>query len=133
MGLLKKMFDSNKTSQKEEKQVFVNWIPLRTLEQLDKIATLSKTETVVIFKHSTRCGISRNVLKMFEKSFDKELSKLKVYYLDLLNYRAISDEIAKQFHVIHQSPQLLVIKNEVVVVHASHYDIMAIDLKGLIN
>jgi bacillithiol system protein YtxJ len=57
------------------------------------------------------------------------MSRLKLYYLDLLNYRDISDEIGAQFQVMHQSPQLLIIKNEIAVAHASHYDIMSIDLK----
>jgi len=87
---------------------------------------------VAVFKHSTRCSISRGVVKQFENSFDEDLSTLKIYYLDLLSFREISNEVGYQFQVLHQSPQLLVIKNEVAVTHASHYDIMSIDLKQYI-
>ncbi len=128
MSLLNKLFGSD-SSHKEEKEKYIKWIPLNSMEQLEEIKKDSKTESIGIFKHSTRCGISRGIIKQFENSFDQEMSSLKIYYLDLLSYREISDEIGYQFQVIHQSPQLLVIKNEVAVAHASHYDIMSIDLK----
>jgi len=121
MSLFKKIF---KSTTEEEKATTVNWIPLTTVDQITTIKELSNKETVVIFKHSTRCIISRMVIKQFEKSFDDSLSTLKVYYLDLLNYRAVSDEVGYAFQVLHQSPQLLVIQNGVVVKHASHYDIL---------
>lgn len=132
MGLFKNIFGSN-TSKGEEKKMYINWIPLNSLSQLEEIKELSKTESVGIFKHSTRCGISRGVLRKFENSFDEELSNLKIYYLDLLSFREVSNEIETQFQVIHQSPQLLLIKNGETISHASHYDIMNIDLKKIIQ
>ena len=128
MGLFKNIFGSD-TSKSEEKKLFINWIPLSSLSQLEEIKEQSKTESIGIFKHSTRCGISRGVVRQFENSFDEELSTLKVYYLDLLNFREISNGVGIQFQVLHQSPQLLMIKNEHTVAHAAHYDIMSIDLK----
>jgi bacillithiol system protein YtxJ len=129
MSLLKNLFKSSS----EEKKVVtsnVNWIPLKSLDQLEEINQISKEEAVVLFKHSTRCGISRMVLKSFEKQFDDTMSNLKVYYLDLLNYRELSSEVGFKYQILHQSPQLLVIKNGISVEHASHYDITTIDLKA---
>ena len=57
------------------------------------------------------------------------MSNVKVYYLDLLNYRDVSDKVGVTFNVIHQSPQLLIIKNEVSVFNASHQDITSIKLQ----
>ncbi|MCH3882063.1 MULTISPECIES: bacillithiol system redox-active protein YtxJ [Tenacibaculum] len=127
MGILNNIF-GNRGEAKQEKASNINWIPLTNLEQLEIIKEQSKTESILIFKHSTRCGISRMVIKQFEKMFDEDLKNLKVYYLDLLNYRSISDEVGYQFQVMHQSPQLLVVKEAVAVAHASHYDITQIDL-----
>ena len=127
MSLLKNIFKST-SEDKKEVVSNVNWIPLKTLEQLEEINKISTTETVVIFKHSTRCGISRMVIKLFEKQFDASMSDLKVYYLDLLNFRELSNEVGYKYQILHQSPQLLVVKNGVVVEHASHYDITTIDL-----
>jgi len=116
----------NIEQKKKKKERLMNWIPLTTLDQLQEIKEQSKSETVLIFKHSTRCGISRAVINQFEKKVD---DSVKTYYLDLLNYRDISNEIGYTFQVMHQSPQLLVIKNEQTVAHASHYEISRVDLE----
>ncbi len=131
MGVFNSFFGSSKKATDSKKFSFVNWIPLTEMEQLTTIKNLSEKEPIAIFKHSTRCGISSMVIKRFENSFDEELKNFKVYYLDLLNYRAISNEIASQFQVMHQSPQLLVVKKGAVLTHASHYDIANIDLKKI--
>ncbi|WP_298777591.1 bacillithiol system redox-active protein YtxJ [uncultured Polaribacter sp.] len=128
MGIFNNVFGKKSDKPKPEKKVYLNWIALTSLNQLEEIKEQSKTESVLIFKHSTRCGISSMVIKQFEKLFSEEHQHLKVYYLDLLNYRNISDEVGYIFQVMHQSPQLLVINNGVSVYNASHYDITQIDL-----
>jgi bacillithiol system protein YtxJ len=114
---------------KEEKETNVNWIPLNSLEQIKTIKELSKSETILVFKHSTRCGISSMVIKRFENLFDSSMNNIKVYYLDLLNFRAISDEVGYSFQAQHQSPQLLIIRNEVAVLNVSHYDITTVNIQ----
>lgn len=106
----------------------INWIDLTKINQLTEIKIQSQTEAILIFKHSTRCGISSMVKRQFERLFKAEHQNIKVYYLDLLNFREISNSIANEFKVMHQSPQLLVIRNEIAVYYASHYDITEIDL-----
>lgn len=128
MGLLNTIF-GNKSVKKEEQKSFINWIPLTSLAQLKQIKEQSKKEPIAIFKHSTRCGISSMVIKRFVSNFDEDLKDFKVYYLDLLSYRDLSKEVGYEFQVLHQSPQLLVVKNKEVIAHASHYDIAQIDLK----
>ena len=110
----------------------INWIPLTDLGQLNEIMELSHQQPVAIFKHSTRCSISRMALKQFENEFDLEGS-ITLYFLDLLNHRDISQEIAARFDVYHQSPQLLLIKEGKSVYDASHSDIDAVELKEKLN
>ena len=107
----------------------INWIPLTDLGQLNEILELSHQQPVAIFKHSTRCSISRMALKQFENEFDLE-GTVTPYFLDLLNHRDISQEIATRFDVYHQSPQLLLIKEGKSIYDASHSDIDALELKG---
>lgn len=107
----------------------INWIPLQDLGQLNEIMTLSNERPVVIFKHSTRCSVSRMVLKQFENEFDLN-DTVDAYFLDLLEHRDISNEIASRFGVHHQSPQLLLIKEGKSVYDVSHSDIDAEELKG---
>ncbi|WP_405604589.1 bacillithiol system redox-active protein YtxJ [Polaribacter sp. Asnod1-A03] len=133
MGIFNNMFKGkDEGSKKEEKKTFLKWIPLTSLEQLEEIKEISKTESVLIFKHSTRCGISSMVIKRFEALFTEEHQDLKVYYLDLLNYRDISDEVGYTFQVMHQSPQLIVVQNGVSVHDVSHYDITITNLSRFI-
>ena len=129
MGLIKKLFGGS-SEPKEEK--ILPWIALNNLSQLDAINAKSTTKTQVIFKHSTRCGISRMVMNQFVDAYNLRENDLDLYYLDLLNYRDVSNEVGYKFQVIHQSPQILVIKNGVVVAHDSHGAINEIDLARFI-
>jgi bacillithiol system protein YtxJ len=87
----------------------MNWIPLTDQNQLETIQDLSFTTPQVILKHSTTCSISKMSLARLERS--EAPSTIQFYYLDLLNYRAISNAIAEKFSVYHESPQILLIKN----------------------
>ena len=125
MGFIDKLFGGSKEV-KEEK--VLPWIPLNNVQQLNHIEEKSKTKTQVIFKHSTRCGISRMVINQFVNGYNLTEKDLDLYYLDLLNFRDVSNEVSYKFQVVHQSPQLLIIKNGVVVAHDSHGAINGIDL-----
>lgn len=124
MGLFNKLI-GNKENEASSGSSQVNWIPLKDLAQLDEIAKESNELPVAIFKHSTRCGISRMVLNGFEREFEYSDSQVKMYFLDLIAYRAISNEIAERFKVWHESPQLLVISKGEAVHHSSHSAISA--------
>ncbi|WP_439131577.1 bacillithiol system redox-active protein YtxJ [Polaribacter sp.] len=126
MGIFSKMFGEKEESNGNKSSF--NWIDLANLCQIDEIKEASKTNTVLIYKHSTRCGISKMVIKQFERLFTDEHKSFKVYYLDLLNHRDISNKLAEVFEVVHQSPQVLVIKNETCVFHDSHDAIAEINL-----
>jgi bacillithiol system protein YtxJ len=109
----------------------INWIALTDLGQLNEIIQLSNDKPVIIFKHSTRCSISRMALKQFENEFDL-LDKVTPYFLDLITFRDISNEIASRFEVVHQSPQLLLIVGGKSVYDVSHSAIGADELKSKI-
>jgi bacillithiol system protein YtxJ len=124
MGLFKSIFGSGNSGSESH----LNWKHLTEIGQLDAIKANSETKPQLIFKHSTRCGISRMVLNQFEKSYNFNEQAFDLYYLDLLQYRSISNEVSERFGVYHQSPQLLIIKYGVVVAHASHGDINDLSL-----
>ncbi|AVI51583.1 bacillithiol system redox-active protein YtxJ [Pukyongia salina] len=122
------LFGSKDPSEKKEKKQ-LPWENLTSLEQLDEISKISETQPVAIFKHSTRCGISRMVLNQFEASYDIDPAEMRLFFLDLLSYRQVSDEVAIRFQILHQSPQLIVVKNGVAVHQASHHNIQTAELK----
>ena len=123
MGLFGDIF-----KQKEDTLSNFNWIPLTDISQLEEIINNSTNNTQAIFKHSTRCGISSMVIKQFENSFDLPDDSIDLYYLDLLNYRDISNAVAQKFDIPHQSPQLIVLKNKKVIAHDSHHGILSVKL-----
>jgi bacillithiol system protein YtxJ len=104
----------------------INWIPLNNLEQLQEI--LDSEQAVAIFKHSTTCGISGMAKKNFERFANLATKSYDVYYLDLLAFREISNQIASTWHVEHQSPQLLILTGKTCLFNASHGDIDFDDL-----
>lgn len=128
------LFDKFKTQREivKEEIVEVPWHVLGKMDQLDEIVEESKTKPVAIFKHSTRCGVSRGVLKSLERNYNLTNDQLKLYYLDLLQNRDISNEIASRFKVPHESPQMIVIKNGVVVHQDSHHTIEAAHLEKFV-
>ena len=118
-------------SPQEETNSKINWLALTSVSQLDEIEDASNSKLVVLFKHSTRCSISRMALRQFENDFESN-DQILPYYLDLLNHRDISNEIASKFSVVHQSPQLLIISKEKCIYNASHSDIAAMKLVEII-
>jgi bacillithiol system protein YtxJ len=121
MSLFKNVFGSSEEATNESK---MEWRALTDLDQLNELVKESTDQPVVIFKHSTRCSISRMALRQFENEFNLE-GKVILYYLDLLEHRDISNEIANRFGIFHQSPQLIVIKNGKAIYDRSHESIDA--------
>ena len=102
----------------------MNWTELRTESQLEQIREESKTKSILIFKHSRRCSISKVALDRLERQWDvQETSHIKPYFLDLLTFRETSERIARQFAVEHESPQVLVISNGEAIYDRSHFEI----------
>lgn len=104
----------------------MNWIELNNLQQLSEIKELSRTRPQVIFKHSTRCSISTVVKNRLER--DEQPGSVDFYFLDLLRFRSVSDKVAEDFAVYHESPQVLLIKDAQCVYEESHN---GIDMAGI--
>lgn len=109
----------------------LQWNDLNTIAQLSELEKESFDIPVLILKHSTRCSISGMAKNRLELYWDKEVA-LKPYYLDLLSHRDVSDEIANRYHIMHQSPQVILLKNGAPVFNASHNEIDYNKLKSLL-
>lgn len=111
--------------------VIMNWILLETPAQLDEIK--QREGYSIIFKHSTRCSISMMAKKRFELDWNDLPDDVPVYFLDLIRFREISNKIAEDFKVYHQSPQLLLIKDGECVLDQSHGDISVEEAVSVLN
>ncbi|WP_426063791.1 bacillithiol system redox-active protein YtxJ [Flavobacterium sp. DSP2-3-1] len=125
MSFFKNIFNSSNDANSNENKII--WNQLTDLAQLNEITIISNEKPVAIFKHSTRCSISRMALKQFENEFNSS-DKVTPYFLDLIAHRDISNEIATRFGVHHQSPQLILIKEGKAIYNVSHSDIDAEEL-----
>lgn len=119
MSFLNKIFGGS--SNENPKPDF--WKNIENEADLESAVKESNERKVVIFKHSTRCFISKSVLKNFEKEVQNSEKPISYYFLDLLAHRNISNKIADDFDVQHQSPQLIVLENGKAVKNASHQSI----------
>lgn len=97
-----------------------NWHQMQNISDLEKAIESSYENTVVIFKHSTRCGTSHHALQDLLEEYQIDDAEAEVYYLDLIRYREVSNCISDRLKIPHQSPQIIVLKNGEVVHNASH-------------
>ncbi len=132
MGIFNKLFGTSIGSITKKEKKVLPWIALNSTEQLNTIVEASHVKPQLIFKYSTRCGISRMVLNQFVDGYNLSEADLDLYFLDLISCIDVSDEVGYKFQVMHESPQLLVIKNGVVVVHGSHGAVNSIELEQYI-
>lgn len=102
----------------------MKWETLNSAQQLNDL--LNSGNTFAIFKHSTRCSISTMAKSRVERDWDLELP---IYYLDLIQYRSVSNLIETVSGVMHESPQLIVFKNGKAIYDASHNAIMVNAIK----
>ena len=105
----------------------MNWKDLTEESQLSEIKEASKLRPQVIFKHSTRCSISAVAKSRLERGTPP--SNVDFYFLDLIRNRPISNKIAEEFSVYHESPQVLLIKNGECVYDESHSGISMADIE----
>jgi bacillithiol system protein YtxJ len=106
----------------------MNWIALTDYSQIQK--ALDQSEPFLVFKHSTRCSISSMAINRFERNYN--LEAVQAFYLDLIAYRSISNQLAEEFGVLHQSPQLLLIQKGNCTYHASHNSINLDEIKAML-
>lgn len=97
------------------------WHELKSLDDLKEAERMSFDKPVVLFKHSVTCGISAGAFDRLE-SWEAS-ANYGFYYLDLKAHRDVSNEIAARYGIIHQSPQVIVLRNGQAVFNTSHHAI----------
>lgn len=133
MGIFQRLFSNNEqhaaadAGQRSDSGA-PHWHPLTSEAQLDHLLAASHEQPVLLFKHSTRCSISAVALSRVERGWAFAEGEIQAWFLDLIQYRSVSNAVAQRLGVQHQSPQALLIKDGQVVYHASHG---AIDVPSL--
>ncbi len=111
----------------------INWNVLEHPDALEQLIENSRTTPCLIFKHSDRCSISYIVQHRLEGDWDIPNSALAPYHLDVIGRRALSNQVAERFGVIHESPQVLLIENGRCRYHTSHLDISVSGIRACLQ
>lgn len=97
---------------------------LNSIEDVENCLASSEERAVFIFKHSTTCPISNEARKHVEQYEQSgEPKKPGIYLIKVIESRPLSNKVAEDLGVQHQSPQLLLISNRKCVWSGSHYGI----------
>jgi bacillithiol system protein YtxJ len=107
-----------------------NWKNIESDANFFEILENSVNRPQLIFKHSTSCGTSAHAEMKLEEGIEQLIAQADFNYLDLLRYRSISNLIAAELHVTHQSPQIILVINKQPVYTVTHN---AIDVKKILN
>ena len=131
MGI-KSLFKGSGSKREGNKEPFP-WIPVDTTEQLEALLHGERNGIAILFKHSTSCGLSGMMLRRFQKLWESSPEEVDFYLLDVIGRREFSNRISSHFGVLHQSPQVLVLKDHTLLAHASHGDINGIRPDGILK
>jgi len=107
-------------SNKNTNENSIPWSALDTQEQLDFLQSGDGEDMVVLFKHSTSCGLSSMMLRRFQQLWGHAAADTSFYILDVIRYRDLSNTISSRYQVMHQTPQVLILKGNRLLAHASH-------------
>ncbi len=129
MNLIKKIFGVETFKNKKKE---LPWIILNNANQLDDIKENSKFKTQVIYKYCKKCVGSSAVMERFVNNYNLTASDLDLHYLDLNNNEELSKRTDQKFNINKESPQLIVLRNEDVVIYTSNQAINRIDLEQLV-
>lgn len=97
----------------------MNWKKLNSKEVFSEMLSNSFDSPQVLFKHSYRCSISSFALSRMQS----QTKNIDYYLLDVIAQREISNEVAQEYNVIHQSPQILIIHHGKCIYNISHLSI----------
>lgn len=106
----------------------MRWRALTETNQLEDIVEMSYSQSIIIFKHSSRCHVSARVKNHLESEWPENLIESSPYFLDLISFREVSNKVSEKFSIEHQSPQVLVIRDGECNYAASHSDITTLSL-----
>lgn len=106
-----------------------NWIPLTKPEEIEDLSLRSHQKPCLIYKHSSRCNISTIAQYRLEAEWSLLEQAAVLYWVDVISNRQVSNAVASNFEVYHESPQVLLIHEGACIFDVSHLDISVATLK----
>lgn len=108
----------------------MDWTELTQPGDIKEAVEGSLKKPVLIFKHSTRCSLSSAALNRIQRNMNKLMPVADLYLVNVIQNRNVSNSIAENFSIKHESPQVLVFYDGRCVYTASH---LAIDASSILD
>ncbi|MEK7136577.1 MAG: bacillithiol system redox-active protein YtxJ [Patescibacteria group bacterium] len=102
---------------------------LTTIEGWLETKNLSYKQPVIVFKHSPSCGASARIFAMFSSADINRTITVPIYLVDVMADREMAKQIAEETGIKHESPQVLVLAQGVVVYDVDHDQINLADIE----
>lgn len=112
----------------------MNWKEITTPEEWSEIIAKSSERGQVILKHSTTCPVSSNALYEYE-NYLKDTPNQEVDYtlVKVIESRTVSNKIAEDLNIKHESPQIIYIKDKAKYWTASHWSVTKAHMKAVLD
>ena len=108
----------------------INWKELTSVEQWNDFLDQSEQNPLFVFKHSTTCPISAEALREFNQYLHEDPQRDVTYVLvKVIESRPVSNQIATDVEVKHESPQAIIIHHKQALWNASHWKITTKSIK----
>lgn len=112
----------------------MEWKEITTIEEWDAILEKSAEKGQVILKHSTTCPVSFNALDEYDNYLaDKSDQEIDYTLVKVRESRPVSNKIAEDLDVKHESPQIIYIKNKKKYWTTSHWSVTKAHMAAVID
>jgi bacillithiol system protein YtxJ len=95
---------------------------MKKITSWNEFEAIRTSSPYYFLKNSTTCPISGAAYEEVQK-FAEDHPDVPFYYLNVQESRPLSNQIAEEFNVKHESPQLFLFNGREVVFHDSHWEI----------
>ncbi|OBZ11254.1 MULTISPECIES: bacillithiol system redox-active protein YtxJ [Bacillales] len=107
---------------------------ITSIEEWNNVYEASATRPLVVFKHSTTCPVSANAFQEFNNYLDgKPREDVEYVLVKVIESRPVSNQIAEDTSVKHESPQIMFIEKKEKVWTASHWSVTKAHIAAVLD
>lgn len=99
------------------------------IDELQEVYESSVERPILLFKQSTTCPISAGAFQQFNTFLNNNEGDYDAYFVKVRESRPVSDQIAEDLGIRHQSPQIFLIKDQEAMWNESHSKITVESIK----
>lgn len=112
----------------------MNYKEITTIEEWNQAFEHSTDRPVVVFKHSTTCPVSANAHNEFNNYLQgKPREDIDYLLVKVIESRPVSNQIAADTNVKHESPQIIYIDKKAKVWTASHWSVTKAHISAVLD